>query len=174
MNSYFLYDMLYQYNQNPLQLPKINNIIVHLSFSPIKINSFSLKVFLLAFELITGQKPQLIRAKQSVAIFKLRKGMIVGCKVTLRKEKIDFFLHKIVNCILSNKNFIGISAQSISKTGNLILGVKNFLMFSEINSQYERFKNLKGFDCILNISDSFDNTQIVLHNYNLPIINKNN
>jgi large subunit ribosomal protein L5 len=97
---------------------------------------------------ITGQQPVITRAKKSIANFKLREGMPIGCKVTLRKEKMYDFLDKLMNISLPRvRDFRGVSATSFDGRGNYTLGVKEQLIFPEIN--YDKVNKVRGMDVVI-------------------------
>lgn len=131
--------------QNCMSVPKIEAISINTTLKQSIQDKKSLLPVFLALELITGQKASMIKAKKSVATFKLRKGMHIGAKVTLRGTNLEVFLHKLVNVVLPRiKDFKGIKQSSISSNGSLSLGINNILIFPEVEQNFEKFKNNLG------------------------------
>ena len=133
---------------NQLQVPKINKIVINMGVGEAKDNSKALETATSDMEIISGQKPIITRAKKSVAAFKLREGMPIGCKVTLRGEKMYEFLDRLVNLALPRvRDFRGVSSTAFDGRGNYALGIKEQLIFPEI--EYDKIDKVRGMDVII-------------------------
>ena len=130
-----------------MQAPKIEKIVLNIGVGDAVSNSKLLDDAVNELTLITGQKPVVTRAKKSVANFKLREGMPIGCKVTLRGERMYEFLDKLVNISLPRvRDFRGVSNNSFDGRGNYTLGVKEQLIFPEID--FDKVNKLRGMDIV--------------------------
>ncbi len=133
--------------KSPMQIPKLEKIVVNMGVGEAKDNSKALDSAVSELTIITGQKPIITKAKKSVAAFKLREGMSIGCKVTLRSSKMYNFIDRLFNIALPRvRDFRGISANSFDGRGNYSLGVKEQLMFPEI--EYDKIDKVRGMDII--------------------------
>lgn len=133
---------------NKLQAPKIEKIVINMGVGEAKDNAKVLENAINDMEIISGQKPVTTRAKKSVAAFKLREGMPIGCKVTLRGEKMYEFLDRLVNIALPRvRDFRGVSATAFDGRGNYALGIKEQIIFPEI--EYEKIDKVRGMDIIV-------------------------
>ena len=131
-----------------MQIPKLEKIIVNIGCGEAKENAKALESAVSDLAAITGQKPVITKAKKSVAAFKLREGMPIGCKVTLRGEKMYEFLDRFFNVALPRvRDFRGISANSFDGRGNYSVGVKEQLIFPEID--YDKIDKIRGMDIIM-------------------------
>ena len=131
-----------------MQAPKIEKIVLNIGVGDAVSNSKLLDDAVNELTLITGQKPVVTRAKKSIAGFKLREGQAIGCKVTLRGERMYEFLDKLVNISLPRvRDFRGVSNNSFDGRGNYTLGVKEQLIFPEIN--YEKVQRVRGMDIVI-------------------------
>ena len=121
--------------------------------------------------LISGQKPLVIEAKKSIATFKLREGMKVGCKVTLRKERMYDFLERLVIVALPRiKEFRGFSSKSFDGRGNFTFGIKEQIVFPEIN--YDKIDAIRGMDItIVTSASTNEEGKLLLSGFNLPFYN---
>ena len=130
-----------------MQAPKIEKIVLNIGVGDAVSNSKLLDDAVNELTLITGQKPVVTRAKKSIAGFKLREGQAIGCKVTLRGERMYEFLDKLVNVSLPRvRDFRGVSNNSFDGRGNYTLGVKEQLIFPEID--FDKVNKLRGMDII--------------------------
>ena len=130
-----------------MAVPKLEKIVINMGVSDIKENSKALENAMRDLELITGQKPIVTKAKKSIAAFKVREGMDLGCKVTLRADKMYDFLTKFVNVALPHvRDFKGVNPKSFDGRGNYSMGVKEQLIFPEI--EYDKIDKLRGMDII--------------------------
>ena len=131
--------------QNIMQVPKLEKIVVNMGVGEAKENSKILDSAIADLEKITGQKAVTTKAKNSVANFKIREGMPIGCKVTLRGEKMYEFLDRLVNLALPRvRDFRGVNPNAFDGRGNYALGIKEQLIFPEI--EYEKIDKVRGMD----------------------------
>lgn len=131
-----------------MQIPKLEKIIVNIGCGEAKENAKALDNAVSDLAAITGQKPVITKAKKSVAAFKVREGMPIGCKVTLRSTKMYEFLDRFFNVALPRvRDFRGISANSFDGRGNYSVGVKEQLIFPEID--YDKIDKIRGMDIIM-------------------------
>ena len=134
--------------KNVMQVPKIEKIVINMGVGEAKDNAKVLENAIGDMQTIAGQKPIVTKAKKSVAAFKLREGMPIGCKVTLRGEKMYEFLDRLVNLALPRvRDFRGVSATAFDGRGNYALGIKEQLIFPEI--EYDKVDKVRGMDVII-------------------------
>ena len=134
--------------KNVMEVPKLDKIVINMGVGEAKENAKVLDSAVKDLETITGQKVVLTRAKNSVANFKIREGMPIGCKTTLRGEKMYDFMDRLVNLALPRvRDFRGVSADSFDGRGNYALGVKEQLIFPEI--EYDKVEKVRGMDVIV-------------------------
>lgn len=134
--------------KNVMQVPKLEKIVVNMGVGEAKENAKLLEAAAKDMEIITGQKPVITKAKHSVANFKIREGMSIGCKVTLRGEKMYEFFDRLVNLALPRvRDFRGINPNSFDGRGNYALGIKEQLIFPEI--EYDKIDKIRGMDVII-------------------------
>ena len=134
--------------KNIMEVPKLDKIVINMGVGEAKENAKVLDSAVKDLETITGQKVVLTRAKNSVANFKIREGMPIGCKTTLRGEKMYDFMDRLVNLALPRvRDFRGMSADSFDGRGNDALGVKEQLIFPEI--EYDKVEKVRGMDVIV-------------------------
>ena len=134
--------------KNIMEVPKLDKIVINMGVGEAKENAKVLDSAVKDLETITGQKVVLTRAKNSVANFKIREGMPIGCKTTLRGEKMYDFMDRLVNLALPRvRDFRGVSADSFDGRGNYALGVKEQLIFPEI--EYDQVEKVRGMDVIV-------------------------
>ena len=130
-----------------MQVPKLDKIVINIGLGDTKENPKSLENAINDLTQITGQKPMITKAKKSIAAFKLREGANVGCKVTLRSDKMYDFVYKLFNVALPRvRDFRGVSADSFDGRGNYSMGIKEQLIFPEI--EYDKIDRLRGMDII--------------------------
>jgi large subunit ribosomal protein L5 len=133
--------------KNIMEVPKIEKIVINMGLGEAKENTKALDGAVSDMTIIAGQKPIITKAKKSIAAFKLRAGMPIGCKVTLRGEKMYSFANRLINLALPRvRDFRGVSAESFDGRGNYTLGVKEQLMFPEI--QYDKIDKIRGMDIV--------------------------
>lgn len=130
-----------------MQVPKLEKIVINIGLGDVKDNPKSLDNAINDLSIITGQKPVVTKARKSIAAFKLREGVNVGCKVTLRSQKMYDFAYKLFNVALPRvRDFRGVSAHSFDGRGNYSMGMKEQLIFPEI--EYDKVDKLRGMDII--------------------------
>ncbi len=130
-----------------MQVPKLDKIVINIGLGDTKDNPKSLENAMNDLKLITGQRPVITKARKSIAAFKLREGANIGCKVTLRSEKMYEFAYKLFNVALPRvRDFRGVSANSFDGRGNYSMGIKEQLIFPEI--EYDKVDKLRGMDII--------------------------
>ena len=131
-----------------MQAPEVHKIVVNMGVGDAIANSKLLDDAVSEMTTLTGQKPIITKAKKSISNFKLREGMPIGCKVTLRGERMYEFLDKLVSIVLPRvRDFQGVSKKSFDGRGNYTLGVKEQLIFPEIN--YDKINKVRGMDIVI-------------------------
>ena len=136
----------FQY-KSVMEVPKLDKVVINIGLGDLKDNPKALENAVNDLAQITGQKPIITKAKKSIAAFKLREGVNIGCKVTLRAEKMYDFVYKFFNVALPRvRDFRGVSANSFDGRGNYSMGVKEQLIFPEI--EYDKVDKLRGMDII--------------------------
>lgn len=134
--------------KNVMQIPKLDKIVINMGVGEAKENAKILDTAVKDLETITGQKAVVTRAKNSVANFKLREGQPIGCKVTLRGERMYEFLDRLVNLALPRvRDFRGVNPNAFDGRGNYALGIKEQLIFPEI--EYDKVDKVRGMDVIV-------------------------
>ena len=130
-----------------MEVPKLEKIVINMGVSDVKDNSKALDVAMGYLTLIAGQKPIVTKAKKSIAAFKLREGMNIGCKVTLRNKKMYDFATKLFNVALPRvRDFKGVNPNSFDGRGNYNMGVKEQIIFPEI--EYDKIDKVRGMDIV--------------------------
>lgn len=148
-NEKIVNSMMERFNyKNKLEVPRVEKIVINMAIGEAKDNAKILEHASRDMEMISGQKPIITKAKKSVAAFKLREGMPIGCKVTLRGAKMYEFLDRLVNVALPRvRDFRGVSASSFDGRGNYALGIREQLIFPEI--EYDKIDKVRGMDIIV-------------------------
>ena len=133
--------------KNKMSVPKIEKIVVNMGLGEAKENNKAIEAAAGDLMIVTGQKPIVTKAKKSISNFKLRAGMPIGCKVTLRADKMYSFADRLINVALPRvRDFRGVSAEAFDGRGNYTLGVKEQLIFPEI--QYDKIDKVRGMDIV--------------------------
>lgn len=133
--------------KSPMQIPKLDKIVINIGVGEAKDNAKALESAVADLAAITGQQPVVTKAKKSVANFKIREGMNLGCKVTLRSDKMYEFLDRLFNIALPRvRDFRGINPNAFDGRGNYALGIKEQLIFPEID--YDKIDKVRGMDII--------------------------
>ena len=141
--------------KNIMEIPKVEKVIINMGVGEAVANPKVLDAAVGDLTLISGQKPVITRAKKSIAAFKLRQGMPIGTKVTLRGERMYHFLDKLINVSLPRvRDFRGVSAKAFDGRGNYALGLKEQLIFPEI--EYDQVERVTGMDIIMVTSANTD------------------
>jgi len=154
--------------KNVMQVPKIDKIVINMGVGEAKDNAKLLDTAVKDLEIIAGQKVVLTRAKKSVANFKIREGMPIGCKVTLRGEKMYEFLDRLVNLALPRvRDFRGVNPNGFDGRGNYALGIKEQLIFPEI--EYDKVDKVRGMDVIfVTTANTDEEARELLTLFNMP------
>ena len=154
--------------KNRMEVPKIEKIVVNSAVGEAKENAKVLENAAGDLAIITGQKAVLTKAKKSIANFKLREGMAIGCKVTLRGERMYEFLDRLVNLALPRvRDFRGVNPNSFDGRGNYSLGIKEQLIFPEI--EYDKVDKVRGMDVAITTSAKTDEeARELLRLFNMP------
>ena len=133
--------------KNIMEVPKLDKVVINMGVGEAKDNAKLLDSAIADMEKITGQKAVVCKAKKSVANFKLREGMAIGCKVTLRGEKMYEFVDRLINLALPRvRDFRGVNPNAFDGRGNYALGIKEQLIFPEI--EYDKIDRVRGMDII--------------------------
>ena len=133
--------------KNVMQIPKLSKIVINMGLGDCKDNPKGLEVAVKELATIAGQKPQVTKARKSIANFKLREGMNVGAKVTLRGSRMEEFMDKLVNIALPRvRDFRGVSDKAFDGRGNYALGIREQLLFPEID--YDKVEKVRGMEMI--------------------------
>ncbi len=156
---------------NAMQVPKLDKIVLNMGVGEASQDRKKIESAVDEMTAIAGQKPVITKARKSIAGFKLRDGMIVGCKVTLRGERMYEFLDRLVNVALPRvRDFRGISGKSFDGRGNFALGIKEQIIFPEID--YDRVDQIRGMDVVIcTTANSDDEARELLREFNMPFNN---
>ena len=154
--------------KNVMEVPKLDKIVLNMGVGEAKDNAKLLETAVRDMEIITGQKAVVTKAKNSVANFKIREGMPIGCKVTLRGEKMYDFLDRLVNLALPRvRDFRGINPNAFDGRGNYALGIKEQLIFPEI--EYDKVDKVRGMDIIfVTTAKTDEEARELLRLFNMP------
>ncbi len=154
--------------KNVLEVPKLNKIVVNMGVGEAKDNAKVLDAAVSDMETITGQKAVKTKAKNSVANFKLREGMPIGCKTTLRGEKMYEFADRLINLALPRvRDFRGVNPNAFDGRGNYALGIKDQLIFPEI--EYDKVDKVRGMDIIfVTTAKTDEEARELLTLFNMP------
>jgi large subunit ribosomal protein L5 len=156
--------------KNPMQVPRIEKIVINMGVG--EATQDKKKVEIAAYEMmaIAGQKPVVTKAKKSIAQFKLREGMAVGCKVTLRRERMYEFLDRLITVALPRvKDFRGVNPKSFDGRGNYAMGLKEQIIFPEV--PYDKIDKIRGMDVIITTTARTDDeARALLRHFGLPFV----
>lgn len=154
--------------KNVMQIPKLDKIVINMGVGEAKENHKILDTAVKDLETITGQKAVITRAKNSVANFKLREGQPIGCKVTLRGDKMYEFLDRLVNLALPRvRDFRGVNPNAFDGRGNYALGIKEQIIFPEI--EYDKVDKVRGMDIIfVTTANTDEEARELLALFNMP------
>ncbi len=154
--------------KNLMQVPKLDKIVVNMGVGEAKENAKLLDAAVADMEKITGQKAVITKAKKSVANFKIREGMAIGCKVTLRGNQMYEFADRLINLALPRvRDFRGVSANAFDGRGNYALGIKEQLIFPEI--EYDKIDKTRGMDIIfVTTAKTDEEARELLTLFNMP------
>ncbi|MDD7350732.1 MAG: 50S ribosomal protein L5 [Eubacteriales bacterium] len=156
--------------KNVNEIPKIEKVVLNMGLGDVKDNSKSFQIAVDELELIAGQKPVVTKAKKSVANFKLREGMAIGAKVTLRGKKMYDFIDKFISVALPRvRDFKGVPNNSFDGRGNYCVGVKEQLIFPEIS--YDKIEKVRGFDvCFVTTAKTDEQAKALLTHLGMPFV----
>ena len=154
--------------KNVMEIPKLDKIVINMGVGEAKENAKLLEAAVKDMETITGQKAVLTKAKNSVANFKIREGMAIGCKTTLRGEKMYEFLDRLVNLALPRvRDFRGVNPNAFDGRGNYALGIKEQIIFPEI--EYDKVYKVRGMDIIfVTTAKTDEEARELLTLFNMP------
>ena len=157
----------FQY-KNPMQVPRLEKIVINMAVGKAVADSKKLTNATAELTKLSGQKPAMCRARRSVANFKLREGMPIGCKVTLRRQRMYEFLDRLVNIALPRvRDFRGVSPKSFDGRGNYAFGVKEQIIFPEIS--FDDVEETRGMDIIICTTARTDEeAKALLAGFNMP------
>ncbi len=156
---------------NKMQVPKLDKIVINMGVGEASQDRKKIDMPVLEMTQISGQKPIITRARKSIASFKLREEMIVGCKVTLRGERMYEFLDRFINVALPRvRDFRGVNPKSFDGRGNFAVGIKEQIIFPEIN--YDQIDKIRGMDVIIcTTAKTNDEARELLRQFNMPFVN---
>ncbi len=154
--------------KNIMEVPKLDKIVVNMGVGEAKENAKLLESAMKDMEIITGQKPVTTTAKKSIANFKIREGMKIGCKVTLRGDRMYEFADRLINLSLPRvRDFRGVNANAFDGRGNYALGIKEQLIFPEI--EYDKIDKTRGMDIIfVTTAKTDEEARELLRLFNMP------
>ena len=156
--------------KNKMEIPKLDKIVLNMGIGDATEDRKALEGALKDMEAIAGQKPILTHSKKSIATFKLRAGMAIGCKVTLRREKMYEFLDRLITMALPRvRDFRGVSAKSFDGHGNYAMGLKEQIVFLEIN--YDTVDKIRGLDIVIGTTAKTDKeAKALLAGFGMPFM----
>lgn len=154
--------------KNIMEVPKLDKVVINMGVGEAKENTKVLESAIADMEKIAGQKAVVTRAKNSVANFKIREGMPIGCKVTLRGEKMYEFVDRLINLALPRvRDFRGVNPNAFDGRGNYALGIKEQLIFPEI--EYDKIDKVRGMDVIfVTTAKTDEEARELLKQFNMP------
>ena len=154
--------------KNVMEIPKLDKIVINMGVGEAKENAKALESAVRDLEIISGQKAVLTKAKNSIANFKIREGQNIGCKVTLRGDKMYEFLDRLVNLALPRvRDFRGVNPDAFDGRGNYALGIKEQLIFPEI--EYDKVDKIRGMDIIfVTTAKTDEEARELLRLFNMP------
>ena len=153
---------------NAMEMPCITKVVINMGVGEAVVDSKKIDSAVREMTLISGQKPIIIRARRSVATFKLREGMPVGVKVTLRRDRMYEFIDRLTNIALPRvRDFRGLSDKSFDGRGNFALGIKEQIVFPEIN--YDTVDEMRGMDIVVvTTAETDDEARVLLKGFDFP------
>jgi len=154
--------------KNTMEVPKLDKIVINMGVGEAKENAKALDSAVKDLEIISGQKPVITKAKKSIANFKLREGMSIGCKVTLRGERMYEFADRLINLSLPRvRDFRGVNPNAFDGRGNYALGIKEQLIFPEID--YDKIDKVRGMDIVfVTTAKSDEEARELLTQFGMP------
>ena len=156
---------------NALEVPKLEKVVINMGVGEAVNDRKKVDAAAADLALIAGQKPVITRSKKSIAVFKLREGMPIGCKVTLRRDRMYEFVDRLVNIALPRvRDFRGLNGKSFDGNGNYAMGLKEQLVFPEIN--YDKIDEVRGMDIIICTTAKTDaEAKALLRGFSFPFVN---
>ena len=157
--------------QNHMQVPRLEKIVINMGVGKAVQDQKKLQAAVKELTAISGQKPLVTRSRKSIANFKLRENLAIGCKVTLRRERMYEFLDRLVTIALPRvRDFRGLSGKSFDGRGNYALGVKEQIIFPEVN--YDEIDEIRGMDIVICTNAKTDaEAKALLKGFDLPFMN---
>jgi large subunit ribosomal protein L5 len=157
--------------QNRLEAPRIDKIVINMGVGEATSDSKKINIAVAELAAISGQKPVVTKARKSIATFKLREGMNIGCKVTLRRQRMYEFLDRLINIALPRvRDFRGVSPKSFDGRGNYTLGLKEQLVFPEID--YDKVEKVRGMYIVICTTAKTDaEAKALLKGFQMPFVN---
>jgi large subunit ribosomal protein L5 len=157
--------------KNPMEVPKLDKIVINIGVGEAVQDSKKVDAAVRDLTLIAGQKPVVTRAKKSIATFKLRENMPIGCKVTLRRKQMYEFLDRLITIALPRvRDFRGVNGKSFDGKGNYALGLKEQLVFPEID--YDKVDAMRGMDIVICTTAKTDEeAKALLKGFQMPFVN---
>ena len=154
--------------KNKMEVPKLDKVVINMGVGEAKENAKILESAMHDMEIIAGQKPVATKAKNSIANFKIREGMAIGCKVTLRGEKMYEFVDRLINLALPRvRDFRGVNPNAFAGRGNYAFGIKEQLIFPEI--EYDKVDKVRGMDVIfVTTAKTDEEARELLRQFNMP------
>jgi large subunit ribosomal protein L5 len=155
--------------RNAMQVPRLEKIVINMGVGEAVGDSKKIDAAAKELSLIAGQRPVIIKSRKSVAAFKLREGMSIGCKVTLRRERMYEFLDRLINVALPQvRDFRGLPGRSFDGRGNYAMGLREQIVFPEI--EYDTVDEMRGMDIVLVTTAKTDaEAKALLKGFNMPI-----
>jgi len=156
---------------NPMQVPRLEKIVINMGVGEAVQDIKKMDAAVAELTAISGQKPIVIRSKKAIANFKLRRGLPIGCKVTLRGARMYEFLDRLVTIALPRvRDFRGVSPKSFDGRGNFAMGLKEQIVFPEIN--YDKIDAVRGMDIIIcTTARTNEEAKALLKGFNMPFVN---
>jgi large subunit ribosomal protein L5 len=164
--------MMKEFNyENAMEVPRIEKIVVNMGVGKAVSDGKKLQAAVNELAMITGQKPVVTKARKSIATFKLRQGMNIGCKVTLRRERMYEFLDRLITIALPRvRDFRGVPGNSFDGRGNYALGLKEQIVFPEID--YDKIDEVRGMDIVIVTTAKTDaEAKALLKGFDMPFVN---
>jgi large subunit ribosomal protein L5 len=157
--------------QNQLEAPRIEKIVINMGVGEATSDSKKINIAVAELAAISGQKPVITKARKSIATFKLREGMNIGAKVTLRRHRMYEFLDRLITIALPRvRDFRGVSSKSFDGRGNYTLGLKEQLVFPEID--YDKVEKVRGMDIVICTTAKTDaEAKALLKGFQMPFVN---
>ena len=157
--------------QNPFQVPKLDKIVINMGVGEATADSKKINIAVDELRAISGQKPVITKARKSIATFKLREGMAIGTKVTLRRDRMYEFIDRLINIALPRvRDFRGLNGKSFDGRGNFAMGLKEQIVFPEID--YDKVDQVRGMDIIICTTAKTDaEARSLLRAFDFPFVN---